>query len=319
MDIGGGLIVATLTPFKEDLSIHWDELARCVRALDAVPGVTGFAVNAFAAEVPALSEAERQRVVAVHRESASPDKVVISALLGWSPPDVVRTGLQAREAGADAVMICAPYLSAYNAAHSPRYAVKFHVDVARALKMPMVLFQLASGDQLSYPHEALVEMARDIDEVIGVKMAQAHDCVRYDRDYYALKALDKQVACLPSVASSLFQNLCTGADGVLTGLGSFAPYECVEMYQLVKNGDFAAAQALHRLLAPLNHAIYGFPYADLHTRYKEVAYILGAISSPEVRSPQMRMSPDEVARLRALAEAARIKPLPRPTARRGAA
>ncbi|TPM24245.1 dihydrodipicolinate synthase family protein [Mesorhizobium sp. B2-3-5] len=310
MKLDGGVLIANITPFKDNLEVDWDEMAKRTRDLASVPGIQGFVVNAFAAESPALTTEERQRAVAVHKENIRPGQPVVAAIFDWAPPATIRRGEEAREAGADAVMACSPYLSAYNANHSPEYAFHFHKEVAEGLDMPILLFQLASGDQLSYPHEALIKMASEIDQVVGVKMAQAADCVRYDRDYYALKSLNKKIICLPSVGSSFFHNLSTGADGILSGLAALAPYECVEMLRLVEKGDLLNAQALHRRLAPLNHAIYGFPYADLHTRYKEVAYMVGAISRPVVRSPQLRMQAAELDRLWRAAQIADLRPIP---------
>lgn len=310
MKLGGGVLIANITPFSDDLSVNWVEMAKRTRDLASVPGIRGFVVNAFAAEAPALSPEERQRAVAVHRENARPDQTVVASIMDWAPPATIRRGEEAKEAGADAVMVCSPYLSAYNANHSPEYAFHYHKEIAEGLDMPMLLFQLASGDQLSYPHEALVKMASEIEQVVGVKMAQAADCVRYDRDYYALKSLKKNIVCLPSVGSTFFHNLSTGADGILSGLAALAPYECVEMLRLIETGDLHAARALHARLAPLNHAIYGFPYADLHTRYKEVAFMVGAISSPAVRSPQLRLSPAELDRLWKAAQSAELRPIP---------
>ncbi|TPJ88181.1 dihydrodipicolinate synthase family protein [Mesorhizobium sp. B2-5-13] len=310
MKLDGGVVIANITPFKNNLEVDWDEMAKRTRDLASVPGIQGFVVNAFAAESPALTTEERQRAVAVHKEHIRPGQAVVAAIFDWAPPATIRRGEEAREAGADAVMVCSPYLSAYNANHSPEYAFHFHKEVAESLDMPILLFQLASGDQLSYPHEALIKMASEIDQVVGVKMAQAADCVRYDRDYYALKSLNKKIICLPSVGSTFFHNLSTGADGILSGLAALAPYECVEMLRLVEKGDLLNAQALHRRLAPLNHAIYGFPYADLHTRYKEVAYMVGAISRPVVRSPQLRMQAAELDRLWRAAQIADLRPIP---------
>ncbi len=310
MKLDGGVLIANITPFKDNLEVDWDEMAKRTRDLASVPGIRGFVVNAFAAESPALTPEERQRAVAVHRENSLPGQAVVAAILDWAPASTIRRGEEVREAGADSVMVCSPYLSAYNANHSPEYAFHFHKEVAEALDMPIVLFQLASGDQLSYPHEALVRMAAEIDQVVAVKMAQAADCVRYDRDYYALKSLAKDITCLPSVGSTFFHNLSTGGDGILSGLAALAPYECVEMLRLVTEGDLLGARALHERLAPLNHAIYGFPYADLHTRYKEVAYMVGAISSPDVRSPQLRMGAAELDRLWKAAQIANLRPIP---------
>ncbi len=50
-----GLLIANLTPFRPDLSVDWDEMARRTQELASIDGVRGFLVNAFAAEAPALS------------------------------------------------------------------------------------------------------------------------------------------------------------------------------------------------------------------------------------------------------------------------
>src|ERR1700749_538198 len=121
MQLKGGVLIANLTPFKDDLSVDWDDMAKRTRELASIPGIRGFVVNAFAAEAPAMSPEERQRAVAVHRECSRPDQAVVAAILDWAPPATIRRGEEAKEAGADAVMVCPPYLSAYNANHSPEY------------------------------------------------------------------------------------------------------------------------------------------------------------------------------------------------------
>ena len=173
----------------------------------------------------------------------------------------------------------------------------------------MILFQLYD-DPGSYSHELLLEMAGSIDAVFAVKMAQANDAVRYDRDYLALKRLPKQVLALPAVGSSLFHALNTGADGILTGLATVAPYETAGMWSAAKNGDFPALRDLHLRLAPMTHMIYGHPYVDLHTRYKELAEMAGAIPSARVRAPQISVSPEEREELRKTLEIAQLQPLP---------
>src|SRR5262245_58768496 len=100
MKLDGGVLIANLTPFSNDLSVDWGEMAKRTRDLSSVPGIRGFVVNAFAAEAPALSPEERQRAVAVHRENTRPDQVVIAAVLDWAPPATIRRGQEAKEAGA---------------------------------------------------------------------------------------------------------------------------------------------------------------------------------------------------------------------------
>jgi len=309
-DYQDGVLVAALTAFRDDFSIDWDEQRASARRLRSVDGVRGFVVNAYAAEGPTLTGEERNRLIALYREVAGDDPAVVAAILDLSTAGAVRQAQEAKQAGADALLICPPVVASWNAQASPEIAYEYHRAILESVDLPAVLFQMAVGDGSAYSHELLISLARDFEQVIAVKMAQASDAVRYDRDYLALRELPKKVLALPAVGSSMFHACMTGADGILTGLASFAPYEIVELYRSATRGDLRTCREIHLRLAPMNHMIYAHPYADLHTRYKELAYLAGAIGSPVVRPPMRRVSRDEQARLKACLETAGLRRLP---------
>lgn len=309
MKFDDGILIANLIPFDEDLEIDWPALRSLSQRLKGIEGIRGFVVNAFAGEGPTLTDDERIRVIECHREIASPDQPVVATVYGSSTAGAVGQARAAKAAGADALLICPPVVSAWNATVSPHIAKAYHGAIADAVDLPIILFQLY-GDPGSYSHELLLDMAASIDTVFAVKMAQANDAVRYDRDFLALKALSKPILTLPAVGSSMFHALNTGADGLLTGLATFAPFEMAALWQATKSGDFEKRRALHFQLAPINHMIYGAPYVDLHTRYKELAHMAGAIPSARVRGPQVPVSADERSALKAALTKANLQPLP---------
>ena len=280
MKFDGGVLAATLTSFKADMSVDWVDMKTQARRLAALNGLRGFVVNAYAGEGPTLSHAERAQAVAVHRECARPDQPVIAAVLDISTAGAIQQAREARDAGADALLVCPPIASSWSAAGSPQIAEIYHKEIADAVDLPMVLFQLAVGDPTCYGHDLLLKLTEDIPTVFAVKMAQANDAVRYDLDYIALKSLDKPIQCWPAVGSVMFHNLLIGADGLLTGLVCLLPDQVIGLWQAVQTGGLAAARDIHLRIAPINHLIYGHPYVDLHTRYKELAFMLGAVSSP---------------------------------------
>jgi 4-hydroxy-tetrahydrodipicolinate synthase len=309
-----GVLIANLLPFKHDLSVDWPALEALTRALTDVDGVRGFVVNAYAGEGPTMTAAERERAIALHRDAARPDQAVVAAILDMSTSGAIAQAKAARTAGADALLICPPVVSGWNATASPHIAIAYHKAIAEAVDLPIILFQLSIGDPTAYSHELLVSLVQDIPSIVGVKMAQANDAVRYDRDYLGLKAARPDIKCLPAVGSAMFHGLNTGADGILTGLATFAPYEITRLWKAVRESDFAAAQKLHHQLAAMNHAIYGHPYVDLHTRYKELAYLAGVIPSAEVRGPQVRVNEAERDSLREVLQRTKLEPLKLATA-----
>ena len=300
MQYHDGILAATLTSFDNNLKLDCKDLQAQVERIAEKNSLRGFVVNAFAGEGPTLSHIEKAQSIAIHREYAKAEQTVVAAILEMSTTSAIKQAREAKEAGADALLICPPIASSWRATDSPHIAEIYHKEIASAVDLPLMLFQLAVGDPASYGHELLIKLVEEIPSVIAVKMAQANDTVRYDQDYMAIKQLPRSVYCFPAVGSSLFHNLISGADGVLTGLVCLMPDEVIGMWEAIKAGDIRAARDIHFRIAPINHAIYGHPYVDLHTRYKELAFMLGAIASPLVRGPQYRISSRERAKLRQL-------------------
>lgn len=298
MQYNNGVLAANLVSFDDADGLDQKDLIRQINHLNSFSGITGYVANAFAGEGPTLTNPEREAVISLHKEYGRSDHVVVAAILDISTTGAVAQAKAAVAAGADALLICPPIASSWTATASPEIAVDYHRAIADAVDIPLILFQLAVGDPTSYPHDLLLRLIEEIPAVVGVKMAQANDTVRYDQDYLALKSLDRDLICLPAVGTAMYANLMTGADGLLTGLAGLFPKDVVDLYEASQLGDTDTARAIHFRLAQINFAIYKQPYVDLHTRYKEFAYALGAVASPTVRGPQVRLGSDERAFLR---------------------
>ncbi len=300
MQYNKGVLAANLVSFDDNGGLDTKDLIQRIHRLNAYSGVTGYVANAYAGEGPTLTNKERETVIALHKEHGRPEQIVVAAILDISTAGAVAQAKAAASVGADALLICPPIASSWTAAASPDIAIAYHKAISDGVDLPVFLFQLAVGDPTSYPHDLLMQLVETIPNVVGVKMAQANDTVRYDQDYLALTAHNRDIICLPAVGTAMFANLMTGADGLLTGLACLFPEEVVGLYDAVERGDVATARAIHFRLAQINFAIYRQPYVDLHTRYKELAFALGAVSSPVVRGPQVRVSAQEQAQLRKL-------------------
>lgn len=225
MKFDNGVLIANLMPFNEDLLVNWDALADHTQKLQAIiDGIRGFVVNVYAGEGPALTQDERLREVSLHREITQSDQAQAY-----------------QRAGADALLICPPSSPAGMRSTAPMWPSPTIKPLSPRWIFPFSCSncRLSIVDNVVYSHELLIQLAREIDSVAGVKMAQANDALRYDRDYLALQSLGRPMIALPSVASSLFHNLTTGAEGILTGLATFAPHEMVALWRAVHAGDYA--------------------------------------------------------------------------------
>jgi len=304
-----GILIANLMPFTAALECDWDQLRDLTRRLKAIDGINGFVVNAYAGEGPTLTREERIRAIELHRAECNRDQPVIAAILDISTAGAVTQARDAELAGADALLLCPPIASSWQAHASPQVALEYHRAIIEAVSLPIVLFQLAVGDPSSYSHALLMQMVQEFSQVFAVKMAQAADIVRYDQDWLALQSCGRCIFAWPAVGSSMFHCCTTGADGILTGLATFAPHEIVAMFRALRRGELHPARELHRRLAPMNHRIYGHPYVDLHCRYKELAFQAGVISTPYVRGPMIRVNERERVALQATLDAAALRPI----------
>jgi 4-hydroxy-2-oxoglutarate aldolase len=74
--------------------------------------------------------------------------------------------------------------------------------------------------------------------------------------------VDADFKLLVGTAGALFGGLALGCAGGVLALANVAPQNCVEIYQLVKEGNFEAAKKLQLKMIPVNQAVtttYGVP------------------------------------------------------------
>lgn len=99
-----GLIPIVPTPFDDNGELDTASLGRVLDYLIAV-GVDGVAVLGMASEAITLTDAERVAVIAETAERVAGRVPIVAGCFHNSPQAVGRLGLQARHAGADALMV----------------------------------------------------------------------------------------------------------------------------------------------------------------------------------------------------------------------
>jgi 4-hydroxy-tetrahydrodipicolinate synthase len=101
-------------------------------------------------------------------------------------------------------------------------------------------------------------------------------------------------------------SLVLGCDGLLSGAGSVIADLQATLWRAVQAKDLAAAQAVNDRIYPLAQAFYAPPFLDMHNRMKEALVLLGRVKRAVVRPPLMKLSGDEIARIKAALEAAGV-------------
>jgi len=284
-----GVIPANLLPFDADLRIDEGNYRRHIRYLVDTEGVSGITTNAHASEVATLTLEEQQRSLNITLDEVAGEVPVICGVYEDGTDKAAEIAKTAEREGADALLIFPSAVFDYGSQMRPEMAYGHYATIAEATSLPMIAFVYPTTSGLRIETDALVKICGEIDNVIAIK-EWSNDIVAYERNYRALKALNKEISVLSSFSKALLASLCVGADGILSGHGSLIADLHVEIFDAVRRGDLAAARRVSDRIYPLVRVFYAQPFLDMHNRMKEALAILGRIDESHVRPPLRRIS-----------------------------
>jgi 4-hydroxy-tetrahydrodipicolinate synthase len=298
-----GVIPAHLLPFDAELEIDEPNLRRHLRALLDVDGVSGITTNGHAAEVATLTADEQRLVLEIALEEAAGKVPVISGVYADGSAQAARIAREMEATGADALLVFPSQGFNFGGERRPEVALAHYATIAEATSLPLIAFVYPVASGVTIATDALLRICAEIDNVAAIK-DWTNDIVLYERNYRALRSLDKDIAILSSYSRSLLTSLCIGADGILSGHGSLVADLHVELWRAVEGGDLAAARRCWDRIQPIAEACYVEPFLDGHNRMKEALAILGRIDEAHVRAPLQPIPDYEREQLAVAVEAA---------------
>lgn len=298
----GGVIPATLCPFRDDESIDEDGLRHYLDELAQVEGVTGLTCNGHTGEIMYLRPSERAMVTRIAVEAVKGKKKVISGLAAEGSLEAIDDALAAKTAGADAILLMPPH-EWLRFGRSSTTAIGFISDVAEGGGLPIVLHQYPAWTKASYSLAEMLEIVK-IPGVVCIKMG-TRDMARWRYDYEKLKEAAPKVSIVTCHDEFLLPTLLDGADGCLVGFAGFVPELIVEMTDSALRGDLAAARRAQATVEPLSRIVYNFgePSGSAHQRMKCARWLIGKFPSPMMRRPIRPLSEATVQGIRDALEA----------------
>lgn len=287
-----GIITPILTPMYEDESINFDELRNQVDRLIGA-GVSGLFCFGTNGESYILSEEEKYAVLeAVIAQNRG--RVPIYAGTGCpGTRDTIRMSLKARELGADILSIICPYFAAANQTEIYNH----FAAVARAVDLPLVVYNIPSRTGNKVAPETIGRLARDCPSIVGIKdssgdflnMQQYMEATRFREDFSVLSGND----------ALIFDNLVNGGAGAIAGCSNIYPKTICGIVELCRSGRLAEALEAQRRLIPLRSTFrYGNPNTMIKCATKLLGYPVG-----DCRAPFNSISPEGIAALKEVLEA----------------
>ncbi|WP_435595766.1 4-hydroxy-tetrahydrodipicolinate synthase [Streptomyces albogriseolus] len=280
----GRTLCAMITPFTPSGAPDLDGAQRLADHL-VTQGCDGLVLSGTTGESPTTTDAEKRSLITAVREAVGSRATLVA---GVGTPDTAHTVTLAREAeqaGADALLLVAPYYS-----RPPQDAIEAYVrETADAAGLPVVLYDIPARTGVRVEPATLLRLAEH-PRVVAVKdcsndfLAAQKVMARTDLAYYA--GCDEHNLALRAV----------GGAGCVSTVANVAPSAVRSVLDAFDHGDTAEAVRLQHRLTPLIEALMASGLPGTVTA-KALLPTLGLPAGP-VRPPLRPADPRTTAALR---------------------
>lgn len=242
-----GCATALVTPFRRDGSID-DECFRRLVERQVKYGVKLLVPCGTTGESATMDEGERLLVIRMTVEAARPLKARVIAGTGSNnTAATIDFTRKAREAGADAALVVAPY---YNKPTQDGMFAHFS-EIARSVKgFPIMLYNVPSRTSSNISAETTLRLAAKHENIVATKEASGN----YSQMMQIIKERPKNFRVFSGDDASTLPLIALGADGLVSVCANEFPKETARMVEKALDGAHRAARKIHYQLLPLMEA-----------------------------------------------------------------
>jgi 4-hydroxy-tetrahydrodipicolinate synthase len=276
----GRLLTAMLTPFNDDGSVNYDEVARVAAYLVDTQKNDGIVVNGTTGESPTLTEEEKLRLLEVTLEAVGDRAAVVFGAGTYSTAESIHLTQQAEKRGAHGIMLVNPY---YNKPGQAGLFAHFST-VAQETGLPVMIYNIQPRSAINLETPTLMRLA-ELRNIVAVKeasgsLAQISDVCAAAPKGFRIYSGDDGLT-LPIMA--------LGGHGVVSVAGHVAGAEIAEMVASFET-DPARAREIHHRLTPLIKALFSAP-SPVPVKY---ALSKRGFDCASVRLPLVALSDEEM-------------------------
>ena len=279
--VAHGTFTALVTPFSGDAAggdgeppIAWERVDALVeRQIEG--GIDGLVPCGTTGESPTLTNDEQRELVARTVKVARGRAFVLAGAGSSSTAHAVELARQAERAGADAIMVVAPY---YNRPSQAGLEAHF-VGVASAVGLPVVLYNVPVRSGCDVAAETVARVCERAANVVAVKEATGNVL----RAQEILELLGDRVAVMCGDDALTLPMIAVGARGVISVTANLLPAELVRATKLAlsPSADLASARRAHLGLLPVHRVMF----CEASPAPVKAGMALSKLLSPAVRSP----------------------------------
>ena len=241
-----GAITALVTPF-EGGNVSYDEL-RSLTEWQIKQGINGLVPVGTTGESPTLDNVEHLDVIRCVIEQTQGRVPVIAGTGSNSTKEAIHLTSEAHAAGADAMLIVAPY---YN--RPTQEGLFQHLcAVAETTDRPIVLYSIPGRCGIEISVGVVERLRARYPHVNHIKEAGGS----VDRVDQLIQTLGDSVTVLSGDDSLTLPFIAVGAKGVISVASNLYPKAITQLTSLGLTGDYAKARVLHQKLYPIFKSIF---------------------------------------------------------------
>ena len=271
-----GCCVAAVTPMRSDGSVDLKKYADFIDML-IQKGADAIAVNSTTGESATLSDEEQYNIICCIKDAINHRVPLIAGAGSNNTHHAARLALNARNAGADALLCVTPYYNKTNESG----LIEHFTFVAEHANLPIILYNVPSRTGMSITPEVYRKLSANpficaVKEASGsiADIAHTRALCGDELDIYA--GNDDYIVPVMSL----------GGKGVVSVLGNLLPDRVHEICTLCQKGNFSAAAKLQIEVMPLIDALF----SDVNPIPVKEALTLTGFDAGPLRLPLYHLS-----------------------------
>ncbi len=248
-----GIFPPIPTPFV-DGNVAYDKLASNIEKWSQT-GLNGLVVMGSNGEYVYLSAEEKRKLVEKAVQLTPEHMLVIAGTGCESTKGTIELTRDCADRGAHAALVVTPHY--YGGRMNEAAMLAYFTAVADQSPIPILLYNVPKFTHVNMTFRLVAQLSNH-PNIVGIKDSTGNVIQLGE----FANNIDADFNLLVGTAGALFGALALGCVGGVLALANVAPQNCVEIYRLVKEGNFEAAKKLQLKMIPVNQAItavYGVP------------------------------------------------------------
>lgn len=274
-----GTTTALVTPFNDDYSVDFESLEKLID-YQIENGVDNILVCGSTGESATLNSKEKQAVIIKTVEHVNKRVPVIVGTGSNSTQASIDMSIVAKEYGADAVLLVAPYYNKPNqeGLYNHYFAIADNVDI------PQILYNVPGRSGVNIHPEVQLRLAEECKNIVATKEASGD----LEQMMQIIKNKPEDFILLSGDDSLTLPIILLGGEGVISVLSNYMTKQFSDCVNFAMKGEYNQAKELHYSMMEL----MALNFIETNPAPVKAALSLMGLIKDKLRLPLLSVMPE---------------------------